>query len=98
MQCFTFLYEHSKQDTATNNAHSKHFIELLKDKKILTSPLSIIWENTDGSQLSGSQLCSSDLMGHGKTLMVVLNNIYVPFHYILFKLCCSVTQLYLIGL
>ena len=48
MQCFTFLYEHSKQDTATNNAHSKHFIELLKDKKLLTSPLSIIWENTDG--------------------------------------------------
>ena len=38
----------SKQDAATKNAHSKRFIEMLKEQKVLTSTLSKIWENTDG--------------------------------------------------
>ena len=49
MQCFIFfLSDDSKQDAATNTAHRKRFIELLKEKKVLTSTLSTIWENTDG--------------------------------------------------
>ena len=48
MQYFTFLSDNSKQDAATTTAHSKRLIALLKDKKVLTSSLSKIWENNDG--------------------------------------------------
>ena len=43
-----FLSDDSKQDAVTTTAHSKRFISFLKDKKVLTSSLSTIWENTDG--------------------------------------------------
>ena len=43
-----FLSDDSKQDAATNTAHSKLLISLLNNKKGLTTSLSKIWENTDG--------------------------------------------------
>ena len=42
------LSENIKQDAATTTAHSKRLISLLKDKKLLKTSLSKIWENTDG--------------------------------------------------
>ena len=44
-----FLSDDSKQNSATKNAHIKSLIELLKKQKVLTSKLSTIWENADGS-------------------------------------------------
>ena len=44
----SFLYDDSKQDDVTTTTHIKRLIPLLKDKKILTTTLSKIWENTDG--------------------------------------------------
>ena len=44
----SFLSDDSKQDAATTTAHSKLLIEMLREKKLLTSTLSTIWENTDG--------------------------------------------------
>ena len=44
----SFLSNDSKQDAATTTAHSKQLISLLKNKKVLTTSLSTIWENTDG--------------------------------------------------
>ena len=41
-----FLSDDSKQDAATTTVHSKFLIELFK-KKVLTSTLSTMWENTD---------------------------------------------------
>ena len=43
-----FLSDYIKQDAATTTTNSKRLISLLKDKKILTTSLSKIWENTDG--------------------------------------------------
>ena len=43
-----FLSDYSKQDDANNTAHRKRLIEMLKEKKGLTSKLITIWENTDG--------------------------------------------------
>ena len=43
-----YFSDDSKQDAATNTAHSNRLIELLKNKKKLISALSTIWENTDG--------------------------------------------------
>ena len=43
--CFS---DDSKQYAATTSANIKHLIEMLKEKKLLTSTLSTIWENTDG--------------------------------------------------
>ena len=43
-----FLSDDSKQDAATTTAHSKRLISLLKNKQVLTTSLSKIWENTDG--------------------------------------------------
>ena len=42
-----FLSDNSKQVSANTTTHSKHFISLIKEKK-LTASLSTIWENTDG--------------------------------------------------
>ena len=39
-----FLTDDSNQDSATTTAHSKCFIELLKEQKLLTSTLSKIWK------------------------------------------------------
>ena len=43
-----FLSDDSKQDAATTTAHSKRLISLLKNKQVLTTSLSTIWENPDG--------------------------------------------------
>ena len=43
----SFLSDDSKQDAATTTAHTKRLISLLKDKKLLTTSLSTMWENTD---------------------------------------------------
>ena len=49
MQCFThFLSDDSKQDAYNTTAHSKRLISLLKNKILLTTSLSTIWENTYG--------------------------------------------------
>ena len=53
------LSDDSKQDSDTNNAHSKRKIELLKKKKKLTSTLSTIWENTDSC--AEQYICSTSL-------------------------------------
>ena len=52
-----FLSDDSKQDATTTTAHSKHFIELLK--QLLTSTLSKIWENTVGCE--EKYICASVL-------------------------------------
>ena len=44
----SFLSDDSKQYADTTTAHSKRLISLLKKKRILTTSLSTIWENTDG--------------------------------------------------
>ena len=44
----SFLSDDRKEDAATTTAHSKLFISLLKNKQVLTTSLSTIWENTDG--------------------------------------------------
>ena len=48
MQYFTlFLSGDSKQDADTTTTHSKRLISLIKNKKVLTTSLRTIWENTD---------------------------------------------------
>ena len=59
MQCFIFSPDDSKQDTATTNTNSKRLIEMLKEKKVLTSTLSTIWENNDGC--AEQYICPSEL-------------------------------------
>ena len=44
----SFLYDDSKQDSATNIAHRKCIIEFLKQCKILSATLITLWENTYG--------------------------------------------------
>ena len=44
----SFLSDDSKQDATTTTAHSKRLISFLKNKKVLTTSLSTILENTDG--------------------------------------------------
>ena len=40
----SFLSDNSKQDAATTTAHSKRLISLLKNKQVLNTSLSTIWE------------------------------------------------------
>ena len=44
----SFLSDDTNQDSATTTAHSKRLISLLKNKQVLTTSLSTIWEITDG--------------------------------------------------
>ena len=44
----SFLSEDSKQDANTITAHIIKLISFLKNKQVLTTSLSTIWENTDG--------------------------------------------------
>ena len=44
----SFLSDDSKQDAATTTAHIKRLMSFLKNKHVLTTSLSTIWENTDG--------------------------------------------------
>ena len=39
----SFLYDDSKQDSATTTAHRKRLISLLKNKQVLTTSLITIW-------------------------------------------------------
>ena len=55
---YFFSYD-SKKYAATTTAHSKILIELLKEKKVLTSTLSKIWENTDGC--AEQYICASSI-------------------------------------
>ena len=55
----SFLSDGSKQDAATTTAHSKQLISLLKNKQVLTTPFSTIWENTDGC--AEQYICASAL-------------------------------------
>ena len=55
----SFLSDDSKQDAATTTAHSKILISLLKNKKVLTTSLSTIWENNDGC--AEKYICASAL-------------------------------------
>ena len=60
MQCFTiFLSDNSKQYDVTTTPHIKQMIKMLKEGKVLTSSLSIIWENTDGC--AAQYICASAL-------------------------------------
>ena len=54
-----FFSDDSKQDAVTTTAHRKLLIEILKEKKVLTSTLSTIWENTDGC--AEQYICASAL-------------------------------------
>ena len=44
---YSFLSDDSKQDAATNTAHSKRLISFLKEKTLLRALLITIQENTD---------------------------------------------------
>ena len=44
----SFLSDNNKQDSATTTSKSKQLISLIKNKRVLTTSLSTIWENTDG--------------------------------------------------
>ena len=44
----SFLSDDSKKHSGTTTSHSNRLIALLKEKIILTTYLSTIWENTDG--------------------------------------------------
>ena len=68
----SFLSDNSKQDANTNTAHSKRlisFLKFLKNKQLLTSSLSTIWENIDGCD--EQYRCSSALY-----LMSVMSQTY----------------------
>ena len=55
----SFLSDDSKQDSTTTTVHIKSLIELLKEKKVLTSTLITIWENTDNC--ADQYICASSL-------------------------------------
>ena len=63
------LSDDSKQDDYTTTSHSKHLIELLKGRKVLTSLLITIWEYTDGC--AEKYRCTSELY-----LMSVMSQCY----------------------
>ena len=45
-----FLLGDIKQDSSTTTSHRKRLIELLKERKVLASESSTIWENTYGCE------------------------------------------------
>ena len=55
----SFLSDDSKQDADTTTAHRKRLISFLKNKQVLTTPLSKIWEKTDGC--AEQYRCASEL-------------------------------------
>ena len=69
IQYFTFLSDDSKQDAVTTTAHSKRLISLMKNKQVLRTSLSTIWENTDGC--AEQYICASALY-----LMSVMSQTY----------------------
>ena len=70
MHCFIpFLSDVSKQDAATTTAHRKRLISLHKNKKVFTTLLMKIWENTD--VCDEQYICASALY-----LMSVMSQTY----------------------
>ena len=65
----SFLSDDSKQDAATTTAQSKRLIPLLKNKQVLSTSLSTIWEKTDGCD--EQYICASALY-----LMSVMSQTY----------------------
>ena len=65
----SFLSDDSKQDAATTTAHRKHLMSFLKNKQVLNTSLSTIWENTDGC--AEQYRCASSLY-----LMSVISQTY----------------------
>ena len=65
----SLLSEDSKQDSATTTAHRKRLISFLKNKQVLTTSLSKIWENTD--DCAEQYICASALY-----LMSVISQTY----------------------
>ena len=65
----SFLSDDRKQDAVTTTANSKQLTSLLKNKQVLTTSLSTIWENTDGC--AEQYICASVLY-----LMSVISHIY----------------------
>ena len=55
----SFFSDDIKKDAATTTPNSKRSVELLKERKLLASSLSTIWENTDGC--AEQYKCSSAL-------------------------------------
>ena len=55
----SFLSDDIKKDDATKTTHSKLLMSLIKNKRVLTTSLSTIWENTDGC--SDQYRCASAL-------------------------------------
>ena len=60
----------SKQDAAATTSHIKRLIGMLKERKLLASALSTIWENTDGC--ADQYRCASALY-----LMSVMSQYYL---------------------
>ena len=65
----SFLSNDIKQYSVTTTAHSKRLISFLKNKLLLTTSLSTIWENTDGC--AEQYICASALY-----LMSVMSQTY----------------------
>ena len=78
----SFLSENSKQDASTTTAHSKHLISFLKGKKVLTTSLSLIWENTDGcaeQYRCASAMYPLSVMYHYYSI-IIYRGISAPWH------------------
>ena len=75
----SFLYDDNKQDDSTTTAHGKLLIAFLKGKKVLTTSLSTIWENSDGC--AEQYRCASALY-----LMSVMSQCY---YIIIYRGICS---------
>ena len=65
----SFLYDDRKQDAVTTTAHIDRLISLIKEKTLLTTSLSTIWESTDGC--AKQYICASALY-----LMSVMSQCY----------------------
>ena len=65
----SLLSNYGKQDYATTTAHSKRLISFLKDKQVLTTSLSTMWEKTD--VFAEQYRCASAL-----NLMLVMSQTY----------------------
>ena len=59
MQYFIIFYLTIAKRMLPLLLHSKRFISLIKNKQLLTTPLSTIWENTDGC--AEQQICASSM-------------------------------------
>ena len=65
-----FKSDDSKQYSATTTENSKHLISFLKEKKVMTTSLSKIWENTYGC--AEQYICAT---GYSKEVVDGLNDV-----------------------